>query len=126
MTGDWGRGRGRSAPRAADGNIRERRLRRLGPGARKKAAAGRKHGRAQRSGDMGIIGRDGQKFSLQGEGGILPCGSSGGKPPHYGRAPPRRGLSRTRIYPGRGNPSKFWVAGADGYRSGLSAPAQGK
>ena len=40
----------------------------------------------QKSRDMGIIGRDGQKFRLQGEGGILPCGSGGGNPPLWSGA----------------------------------------
>ena len=31
---------------------------------------------------MGIIGRDRQEFRLQGEGGICPHGSGGGRPPN--------------------------------------------
>ena len=38
-------------------------------------------GRAQRSREMGIIGRDGWEFLPQREGGIRPCGSGGGRPP---------------------------------------------
>ena len=39
-------------------------------------------GHAQRSWKMGIIGRDRQEFRLQGEGGICPHGSGGGRPPN--------------------------------------------
>ena len=38
-------------------------------------------GRVQRSGYMGITGRDGREFRPSGEGGISPCGSGGGRPP---------------------------------------------
>ena len=43
--------------------------------------------RAQRSREMGIIGRDGRKFYLRGEGGIRPHGSGSGiSPTMAGRA----------------------------------------
>ena len=48
------------------------------------------------------------------------------KTSHYGRAPPQRVLAGTQISPGRENPSKFWVAGANGHRSVSGAPAQGQ
>ena len=44
-------------------------------------------GHAQRSWKMGIIGRDRQEFRLQGEGGICPHGSGGGRPPIWLGAP---------------------------------------
>ena len=48
----------------------------------------------QKSGDMGIISRDGQEFLPWREGGVLPHGSGGGRPPTMvGR--PRAGAWRT-------------------------------
>ena len=51
-------------------------------------------GRAQRIGEMGIIGRDGQVFRPWGEGGIHPCRSGGGRPPTMVRRP-HKGAWRT-------------------------------
>ena len=39
------------------------------------------HGRAQRSGEMGIIGRDGREFRPQGEEGFLPAEAAVEEPP---------------------------------------------
>ena len=40
------------------------------------------YGRMQRSGEMGIIRRDGQEFCPQGEGGIRTRRGGGGRPPN--------------------------------------------
>ena len=49
-------------------------------------------GCTQRSGEMGIIGRDGQELRLHGEGGGSSPRKRRQKTPHYVRAPMRRGL----------------------------------
>ena len=76
------------------------------------------HRRAQRSGEMEIIGRDGQEFRPRREGGLSPR-KRRRKTPHYGRAPPRRGLENStpnpiRHHPQRGTSRKIWLPGDDG------------
>ena len=76
-------------------------------------------GRAQRSGEMGIIGRDGRQFRPRGEGRIHPLGSGGGRPPTMVGLP-QAGAWRTgpqTLYattPRGGTPAQIWVPGDDG------------
>ena len=84
-------------------------------------------GHVLRSGEVGIIGRDGREFCLRGEWGIRPRGSGSRRPPTMdGR--PHAGAWRTGPQPhtplpqGRGPLGKFGFPGMMGADDGWAAP----